>query len=132
MSLDAVADPRTEYTRRIAAHQAITAACDRIDLRYSIARGATFLIAAGIFAAALATERFSPAFALPFIAAFVVLVVLHGRLLNRLEQTRRAESYYTTALARLDNRWAGVGADGQRYLSADHPYAADLDLFGRG
>ena len=27
--------------------------------------------------------------------------------------------------------WAGAGADGARFLD-DHPYARDLDLFGRG
>ena len=29
-------------------------------------------------------------------------------------------------------RWAGTGVDGLAYLDVDHPYAADLDLFGKG
>ncbi|HET9599365.1 MAG TPA: DNA mismatch repair protein MutS, partial [Anaeromyxobacteraceae bacterium] len=35
-------------------------------------------------------------------------------------------------LARVDGRWIGAGETGERFLSDDHPYAADLDLFGRG
>ena len=33
-------------------------------------------------------------------------------------------------LARLEGRWAGTGVAGLEYLDLEHPYAADLDLFG--
>jgi hypothetical protein len=32
----------------------------------------------------------------------------------------------------MDDRWAGTGTFGDAYAVADHPYAADLDLFGKG
>ena len=35
-------------------------------------------------------------------------------------------------LARLEGQWAGHGQTGDRYLDPAHPYAADLDLFGKG
>ena len=35
-------------------------------------------------------------------------------------------------MGRLENRWIGRGADGRRYLSDEHLYAEDLDIFGRG
>ena len=35
-------------------------------------------------------------------------------------------------LARLDGTWAGSGLTGQQFLEVDHPYAADLDIFGVG
>ena len=35
-------------------------------------------------------------------------------------------------IARVTDTWAGTGESGERFLVADHPYAADLDLFGRG
>src|SRR6185295_12127366 len=56
----------------------------------------------------------------------------HELLLRRLDQRRRAERYFEKALARLDGKWAGTGEAGERYLIADHPYAQDLDLFGKG
>ncbi len=35
-------------------------------------------------------------------------------------------------LACVEDRWAGTGEPGTRYLEPDHPAAADLDLFGHG
>jgi hypothetical protein len=32
----------------------------------------------------------------------------------------------------LENRWAGAGDSGERFLPDSHPYALDLDLFGHG
>ena len=65
-------------------------------------------------------------------AVFAALVVLHERILQRLELSRRAVRYFERALARLDGNWAGTGETGQSYLDPAHPYAQDLDLFGKG
>ncbi len=48
------------------------------------------------------------------------------------EVAGRAENLYEGRLACLDGDAAGRGPDGARFLDDDHPYAADLDLFGRG
>jgi hypothetical protein len=40
--------------------------------------------------------------------------------------------FYDRGLARLEDRWSGTGATGESYAPEDHPYAADLDLFGAG
>jgi hypothetical protein len=34
-------------------------------------------------------------------------------------------------MARLEDRWAGTGITGERFLEPSHPCARDLDLFGR-
>jgi hypothetical protein len=34
-------------------------------------------------------------------------------------------------LARLEGRWAGTGRTGEHFLDQSHPYARDLDLFGK-
>jgi hypothetical protein len=39
---------------------------------------------------------------------------------------------YQRRLACVEDRWAGKGEPGSRYLEADHPAAADIDLFGVG
>ncbi|HWC99716.1 MAG TPA: hypothetical protein VG456_23310 [Candidatus Sulfopaludibacter sp.] len=64
--------------------------------------------------------------------AFIFLIVLHEHLLKRLDRRRRASAYYEKGLARLDGQWAGTGESGERYADPEHPYAADLDLFGKG
>ncbi len=65
-------------------------------------------------------------------ALLLTLAVVHEHLLRRLERRRRAERYFVKALERLDGKWAGKGEAGDRYLYPAHPYARDLDLFGKG
>ncbi|HUI39272.1 MAG TPA: DNA mismatch repair protein MutS, partial [Candidatus Nitrosotalea sp.] len=65
-------------------------------------------------------------------AVLAALSIFHEHLLRLLERRRRAERYFQRALARLDGNWAGPGEAGERYLDAAHPYAQDLDLFGKG
>jgi len=64
------------------------------------------------------------------VLAFVLLVAWHARVGRRRERAERAASFYERGLARLDEKWQGQGRQGMRYLEADHPFAADLDLFG--
>ena len=65
------------------------------------------------------------------ITAFVVIAVLHGRLLRAVTARTRAIRFYEQGLARLNGTWAGKGATGERFLQASDPCARDLDLFGR-
>ena len=65
-------------------------------------------------------------------AAFAVLFIIHERLLRVSELRRRSIRHFEAALERLDGNWAGRGDSGSRYLDPAHPYAQDLDLFGKG
>jgi len=47
-------------------------------------------------------------------------------------RTSRLERFYQDGLARLENRFAGLGFPGDEFQVAGHPYAADLNLFGVG
>ncbi|MCX4244946.1 DNA mismatch repair protein MutS [Paraliomyxa miuraensis] len=69
--------------------------------------------------------------ALPLLL-FVALVIVHERLYRALAQAERAVEHYRAGLRRIDDAWAGHGETGQALAPADHPYAADLDLFGPG
>ena len=66
------------------------------------------------------------------VAAFIVLAVLHERLLRVVRLCSRGIRFYDQGLARLHGTWQGQGAAGDRFLPPDHPCARDLDLFGRG
>ena len=66
------------------------------------------------------------------VAAFVALLVLHERIARKAALAARAISFYARGLARLDGTWQGIGETGLRFLSPDHPYAGDLDIFGHG
>ena len=63
---------------------------------------------------------------------FVVLVIAHDRVIQRRTRAERSHSFYERGLARIENRWAGQGEGGESYVDPEHPYAEDLDLFGRG
>ena len=68
---------------------------------------------------------------LPFVL-FIALVVMHARIVERLERANRAVAFYQKGLARLDNRWIGNGESGDRFRNPAHVYEEDLDLFGKG
>ena len=65
-------------------------------------------------------------------AAFSVLVVIHTRVVDRLERAQRSVGFYQRGLARLENRWIGTGETGERFRNPSHVYEEDLDLFGKG
>lgn len=65
-------------------------------------------------------------------AAFLGLVVAHERTYRARARARRAAAFHEAGLERLEGRFAGRGAAGERFADPAHPYAADLDLFGQG
>ncbi len=65
------------------------------------------------------------------VAAFIALANWQSRIERRAECIRRAIRFYEQGIARLENRWQGNGESGERFSDPHHPYALDLDLFGR-
>ena len=64
--------------------------------------------------------------------AFVVVAVVHALVLNARDRAARAVTFYERGLHRLNDEWMGTGETGDRFRSDHHPYADDLDIFGRG
>ncbi len=65
-------------------------------------------------------------------AAFVALAVWHDRVIRAANRAARAVAFYEHGIARLEDRWQEMGETGARFLTEDHLYARDLDIFGRG
>jgi hypothetical protein len=125
-------DPRTLYKKRLDERRAAIA---HLEKRHRmLGHGKLAMAACGVALVwlALAQGAFSILWVLIPIAGFAVLVVVHENLLKELERRRRAARFFEKALARLDGNWAGTGEPGDRYNDAAHPYAVDLDLFGKG
>ena len=125
-------DPRALLQERLATRRLAVAGWERRDARIALLRLAVFVALAAVGIAALALGRLSPFWMLLPAAGFVALMVWHDRTLRALARARRAVAFHEAGLARLDGSWAGRGDDGERYSSEDHPYARDLDLFGKG
>ncbi len=64
--------------------------------------------------------------------AFVVLVVVHGRLAERRQRAQAAYDHAKRAIDRLEGRWPSFPQNGKSFHQDAHPYALDLDLFGPG
>jgi hypothetical protein len=61
-----------------------------------------------------------------------VLVGFHDRIDRARKRALRAVDYWERGLARIEERWVGQGEGGARFYDDAHPYARDLDLFGKG
>ena len=130
--MDRQSGPRQEYARRLAERQAVAARAARLDRRMSQARLAAVAGAAAVAWLAWGRHILSPWwFAVPA-AAFLALALVHGRVVASRLRAEQAAAFYDLGLARLDNRWAGRGDAGERFLNQAHLYAGDLDVFGRG
>jgi MutS domain V len=66
------------------------------------------------------------------LAVFIGLVWLQSRIERDAECMRRSILFHERGIGRLEHRWQGGGETGERFSDPHHPYAADLDLFGRG
>lgn len=121
--------PADEYRARLSARRDTHARLSRIDAQLSYTRLATFAVAVFLIAAAWRGWLAPWWIALPA-AGFIGLAVRHGAIVSRRDAAARAIGFYERGLARIEDRWAGGGEPGERFLDANHPYAMDLDLFG--
>ena len=125
-------DPRQAYSRLLDERRADIALREKRHGALGYGRLAAVACAAVVVWLALVQHALSIAWTLVPIAVFAALLIVHDRLLQKLERRRRAVRFFEKALARLDGLWPGTGETGDRYLKAEHPYAADLDIFGKG
>ncbi|HEY1900803.1 MAG TPA: mismatch repair protein [Terracidiphilus sp.] len=122
--------PSAVYNRRLHKLKVFQAADRRRERLLGYAKlvvAAATLIAALVFLHTLNGLEYLPA---P-VGLFLVLGVLQDKAIRRLRFRARAIDFFERGLARIDDRWAGSGVSGERFLNPLHPYARDLDLFGR-
>ncbi len=67
---------------------------------------------------------------------FVAVVVVHEQISRPGRRAQRALTFYEDGLARVADQggWIGRGPEGREHLppEAEHPFAEDVDLFGKG
>jgi hypothetical protein len=121
--------PAEEYQARLGRSRAAFEDCSRRDARLAAARLSVFALALAVvvsmwFAGVSGWWLVIPA------AAFLALVVWHDRVLQARDRAAATIAFYERGLARIEDRWAGLGTHGEGFRDDRHPYAADLDLFG--
>ncbi|HJS74684.1 MAG TPA: DNA mismatch repair protein MutS [Vicinamibacteria bacterium] len=120
------------YQGRLQERERETAARKRKVDFVSYARLATFV--AGVFFLWFVWERAReswPLLAVPLVL-FVVLLFVHARFHDALTRAERAARFYRRGIERIEGSWQGKGRSGEVFLDRDHPYARDLDVFGKG
>ncbi len=91
------------------------------------------LLSGVVLAFWLLTARSFSIFWILFPAFLLVLfAIIHERVIRALKRCLRAINFYECGLARISGEWVGKGETGERFSDPSHPYARDLDLFGKG
>ncbi len=125
------ADPRDVYRRRLELRRGAGARLGRSEGMIANLRVALFA-AAAVLGWLAAGGRIGWGWVVVPILGFVGLVIVHARLKRQIHRAERAAAYYERGIDRVEDRWSGRGEEGTRFLEETHPFAADLDLFGRG
>jgi len=121
-------DPLAEYASRKRNREAAAAARERVHIYLGNAKVAIFIVAVIYTGARLGSLSSSIYGVLG--ALFVALSIWHEVVMRALTRARAAVTYYEDGEARLQDRWMRDEPSGERFQDRDHPYAADLDVFG--
>lgn len=128
----ALDNPNVEYHKRQQHWQAEAARLDRQHLSLGNIRLAIFLLGVALWWFAIRPGTFSGWWLLLPLAAFFALVLFHQGVRAKAHRAKRAVAFYAQGIARLEDRWSGQGQQGTEFFDEHHPYAQDLDLFGKG
>jgi hypothetical protein len=126
--------PRAEYARRLAQRRASVDAAERRALLMARIVAGLLVIWVGMAWASCEGPRISTRWLMAPSVLLVAALVARGRAMRARSKAERAARFYERGIARIDGTWGDSPSadDGQRFRDDGHPYAADLDLFGRG
>lgn len=125
-------DPRAEYARRLEYFARQIAVEDRRHIYLGNSKLA--IIAAGLAGVwlVLAKNLFAAYWLFLPLSVYLVLAVAHELVLRARRRAEFASNLYRRGLERIEDRWAGTGQTGERFLERKFLYAEDLDIFGKG
>lgn len=124
--------PAREYECRLELRHMSLAECQKRYQSLGNLRVVVVLAAIAITYLAAARHALSSWWLLAPFAAYLALGFLLDRTTRATDRVNRAIEFYKQASARLENRWTGLGENGERFLNDHHLYGADLDVFGPG
>ena len=122
--------PSEEYGTRLAARELRVAEHERIHIRLGNVRLLLAIVTVIVGWLALGRHTLSPWWLAAPVMAFLGLAAYHARVLRDRDLAQRSVTFYKQGLARVEDRWSGVGETGDRFDDPHHVYASDLDLFG--
>jgi len=123
--------PSAEYSSRLQSQTGQQSSYEHRHQQLGIAKLVVAFAALIALVWVLKSQAASVIWLLAPVLLFVFLDAAHVRALHSLKRCSRIIAFYERGLARLDNRWMGAGEPGDGFLEPSHPYARDLDLFGK-
>jgi hypothetical protein len=123
--------PEAVYRRALQEHESCLDLLQKQDTALGYAKVAVFLAGAIAGVLLLHSPGLQALLLIP-VLIFVPLAVRHENVLRDMRARKRLIEFYERGIARLEDRWPGSGDTGERFLDLAHPYARDLDIFGKG
>jgi len=124
--------PDGVYHDRLNRHLADAETWTRWDRIVSNLRLIVFTVALACAWFAFGNRSIAGGWVVPPVSLFLVLLVVHDRIIQTKNRATRRVEFYRAGIARVEDRWMGEGQGGDEFREAGHPYANDLDLFGAG
>jgi hypothetical protein len=127
-----VLDPRLEYERRLASHVQTIRRRERQHVllgNLKLAAVVLFLVLVWVH---YARHLISTPWLIAPVLVYAALAVMHEYTIRARTHAETAAGFYRAGFGRMEDRWSGTGASGERFRDPRHVYAEDLDLFGNG
>jgi hypothetical protein len=128
-----VKGPREIHEAALAARKAVVAALEARANGIATARLLVFGAAIALVVAIVWAHLPSGSWlgVVGFVVLFGALIVLHARIHGAKEKKVAAARFHERALARMEGKWRAFPSIGERWALETHPYAGDLDVFGK-
>lgn len=127
-----MAGPRDEYSKRMEDFLAIVISKERLHILLGNSKLATIVVTLLLAWPAISRNLFSAYWLVLPIAIYALLAIIHEHIIRGRTRGEKGAALYRRGLARIDDLWAGSGETGDQFRDHEHPYAEDLDIFGRG
>ncbi len=128
-----VREPQKTYERRQAAYDRLQVKQKRAGARLSNYRLVTFILgaASSIYLYRTVNEAVGLTVGALALAVFVYLALRHAQLDSRLKHAELLTELNRKGIGRLTGTWIESPDQGAEFRDEAHPFASDLDLFGR-
>jgi hypothetical protein len=125
-------NPSEEYKQRLEARTKRVEYFKRLDHLIGNLRLVTGIIFFAMLWLVAGPHLISAWWLLVPIVVFIGLASRHDGIRDLGRRAQRAVAFYERGLARLEDRWIGTSDPGRAFFDEAHPYAVDLDIFGKG
>jgi MutS domain V len=125
-----VLDPHAEYGRRLESHLQTIARRERQHILIGNLKLATIIAFLVLLGLRYGRQAISTRWLFAPVLAYAALAIVHEYTIRARTHAETAAALYRAGFARMEDRWSGTGATGERFRDPKHVYADDLDLFG--